>query len=284
MKPHDLFLVIGQSGAGRTTVIHVLDDQGFDTLDNVPIHLISRIVSDQLFEKPLALGVDISSKSFSANNLFKELNNWRAKSDSNVIIIFLSCKTETLLNRFSITRRPHPMTGEKSLKNSIKKELEIIGPLRDQADFIIDTSSTSPNDLRLKLGAMFSINSKQNIKILIQSFSFRKRIPHGLDMVFDCRFLKNPNWVETLKKSDGTKKDVSGYIRRDKSWTIFRDYLKGMVLHVIPAFEKEGKYYLSIGFGCTGGRHRSVFVAQFLYDELTKRNFSVELMHSNLST
>ena len=283
MKPHDLFLVIGQSGAGRTTVIHVLDDQGFDTLDNVPIHLISRIVSDQLFEKPLALGVDISSKSFSASNLFKELNNWRAKSDSKVIIIFLSCKTETLLNRFSITRRPHPMTGEKSLKNSIKKELEIIGPLRDQADFIIDTSSTSPNDLRLKLGAMFSINSKQNIKILIQSFSFRKRIPHGLDMVFDCRFLKNPNWVETLKNSDGTKKDVSAYIRRDKSWAIFRDYLKGMVLHVIPAFEKEGKYYLSIGFGCTGGRHRSVFVSQFLYDELKKRKFAVELMHSNLS-
>ena len=97
-------------------------------------------------------------------------------------------------------------------------------------------------------------------------------------MVFDCRFLKNPNWVETLKNSDGTKKDVSAYIRKDKSWAIFRDYLKGMVLHVIPAFEKEGKYYLSIGFGCTGGRHRSVFVSQFLYDELKKRKLSVELM------
>ncbi len=283
MKPHDLFLVIGQSGAGRTTVIHVLDDQGFDTLDNVPIHLISRIVSDQLFDKPLALGVDISSKSFSSENLLKELNNWRVKSNSNVIIIFLTCKTETLLNRFSVTRRPHPITGEKSLKNSIKKELEIVGSLRDHADFIIDTSSTSPNDLRLQLSAMFSIKRNQNIQILIQSFSFRKRIPHGLDMVFDCRFLKNPNWVESLKDSDGTKKDVSGYIRRDKSWTNFRDYLKGMVLHIIPAFEKEGKYYLSIGFGCTGGRHRSVFVSQFLYDELKKREFSVELMHSNLS-
>jgi UPF0042 nucleotide-binding protein len=151
MKKHELFLVIGQSGAGRTTVIHALDDHGFDTLDNVPTHLISRVVSDELLEKPLALGVDIRSINFSSKILLKELGAWSRKTDAKVIIIFLECKTETLLNRFSLTRRPHPIIGEKSLEISIKKELEIIGIFRDRADFIIDTSSISPNDLRLKL-------------------------------------------------------------------------------------------------------------------------------------
>ena len=283
MKTHDLFLVIGQSGAGRTTVIHVLDDQGFDTLDNVPIHLISRIVSDELLEKPLALGVDIRSKDFSPKSLLKELNNWSTKTSAKVIIIFLMCNTETLLNRFSLTRRPHPISRGKSLKDSIKKELKIIGELRDRADFIIDTSTTSPNDLRLKLGAMFSVERKRNIQIVIQSFSFRNRIPHGLDMVFDCRFLKNPNWVESLKDLNGIDKGVSDYLKRDKNWAGFRDHLKGMIFHIIPAFEKEGKYYLSIGFGCTGGKHRSVFASQFIYRELKKNHFEVELIHSNLN-
>ena len=282
MKPHDLFLVIGQSGAGRTTVIHVLDDQGFDTLDNVPIHLISRIVSDQLFDKPLALGVDISSKSFSSENLLKELNNWRVKSNSNVIIIFLTCKTETLLNRFSVTRRPHPITGEKSLKNSIKKELEIVGSLRDHADFIIDTSSTSPNDLRLQLSAMFSIKRNQNIQILIQSFSFRKRIPHGLDMVFDCRFLKNPYWVAELRDFDGRAEEIKQFIEKDQNWDNFFDKITKLSNFLLPIFKKDRRSYFTIGFGCTGGKHRSVFTTEALAKFLAANDWELSVRHLEL--
>ena len=151
---NELILVIGQSGAGRTTVIHILDDQGFDTLDNVPVHLIPRVASKELVDKPLALGLDIRSKSFSVQNLMKEISNWKALSKSRVVILFLECSLDILIKRFSLTRRPHPVPGEDNLELSIKRELKLIAPLRDKADLVLDTSNTSPNELRLKLGSI----------------------------------------------------------------------------------------------------------------------------------
>ena len=196
---NELILVIGQSGAGRTTVIHILDDQGFDTLDNVPVHLIPRVVPRELVDKPLALGLDIRSKSFSLKNLMKAISNWKALSKSSVVILFLECSLDVLIKRFSLTRRPHPVPGENNLELSIKRELKLIAPLREKADFVLDTSNTSPNELRLKLGSIFPLAKNRSIQIMLQSFSFRSGSPSGVDMVFDCRFLKNPNWEDDLK-------------------------------------------------------------------------------------
>ena len=279
---NELILVIGQSGAGRTTVIHILDDQGFDTLDNVPVHLIPRVVPRELVDKPLALGLDIRSKSFSLQNLMKEISNWKALSKSSVVILFLECSLDVLIKRFSLTRRPHPVPGENNLELSIKRELKLIAPLREKADFVLDTSNTSPNELRLKLGSIFPLAKNRSINIMLQSFSFRNGSPSGVDMIFDCRFLKNPNWEDGLKDLNGTDVEVKDYLRKDESWASFNKSLIQMLLTIIPAFEKEGKSYLSIGLGCTGGQHRSVFVAEQLYKQLLDKSYDVKIFHTIL--
>ena len=279
---NELILVIGQSGAGRTTVIHILDDQGFDTLDNVPVHLIPRVVPRELVDKPLALGLDIRSKSFSLQNLIKEISNWKALSKSSVVILFLECSLDVLIKRFSLTRRPHPVPGENNLELSIKRELKLIAPLREKADFVLDTSNTSPNELRLKLGSIFPLAKNRSINIMLQSFSFRNGSPSGVDMIFDCRFLKNPNWEDGLKDLNGTDVEVKDYLRKDESWESFNKSLIQMLLTIIPAFEKEGKSYLSIGLGCTGGQHRSVFVAEQLYKDLLDKGYDVKIFHTIL--
>ena len=279
---HELILVIGQSGAGRTTVIHILDDQGFDTLDNVPVHLIPRVAPTSLVDKPLAIGLDIRSKSFSLQNLMKETRNWKALSKSRVLILFLECSLEILIKRFSLTRRPHPVPGENNLELSIKRELKLIAPLREKADFVLDTSHTSPNELRLKLGSIFPLANIRNIQIMLQSFSFRRGSLTGMDMVFDCRFLKNPNWVSSLKDLNGTDDEVKDYLRKDKSWASFKKNILEMLKTIIPAFEREGKSYLSIGLGCTGGQHRSVFVAEQLYAHLSDKKHDVKYLHTAL--
>ena len=279
---HELIIVIGQSGAGRTTVIHILDDQGFDTLDNVPVHLIPRVASRELVDKPLALGLDIRSKSFSVQNLMKEISNWEALSRSRVVILFLQCSLDILIKRFSLTRRPHPVPGEDSLELSIKRELNLIAPLRDKADLVLDTSNTSPNELRLKLGSIFPLANNRNIQIILQSFSFIKGSPSGLDMIFDCRFLKNPNWEDDLKNLNGTDTEVKNYLYKDESWQSFNNSLIKMMSIIIPSFEREGKSYLSIGLGCTGGQHRSVFVAEQLFEHLLDKDYNVKILHTTL--
>ena len=279
---HELILVIGQSGAGRTTVIHILDDQGFDTLDNVPVHLIPRVAPTNLLDKPLAIGLDIRSKSFSLQNLMKEISNWKSLAKSPVLILFLECSLEILIKRFSLTRRPHPVPGEDNLELSIKRELELIAPLREKADYILDTSNTSPNQLRLKLGSIFPLASNRKLQIMLQSFSFRSESLIGLDMVFDCRFLKNPNWVNGLKDLNGTNFEVKNYLHKDKSWAPFKKNILQLLATIIPAFETEGKSYLSIGLGCTGGQHRSVFVAEELHKHLLAKKYDVKILHANL--
>ena len=282
MNKHELILVIGQSGAGRTTAIHILDDQGFDTLDNVPIHLISQVASTNLEDKPLAIGLDLRSKSFSLQKLMREINNWKTLSKSRVVILFLECRLEILIKRFSLSRRPHPVAGENNLELSIKKELKLIAPLREKADFVLDTSNISPNELRLKLKSIFSAANNRNIQIMVQSFSYSMGYPTEIDMIFDCRFLKNPNWVEGLKDLNGTDEAVKDYLNKDKSWATFKKNLFQMISTVIPAFEREGKSYLSIGLGCTGGQHRSVFVAEQLYNFLLSKDCDVKILHTIL--
>ena len=279
---HELILVVGQSGAGRTTVIHILDDQGFETLDNVPVHLIPRVAPAKLVDKPLAIGIDIRPKSFSFQSLMKEIRNWKALSKSRVLILFLECSLDILIKRFSLTRRPHPVPGENNLELSIKRELKLITSLREKADFVLDTSHTSPNELRLKLGSIFPLSNNRSIQIMLQSFSFRRGSLTGLDMVFDCRFLKNPNWVSGLKDLNGTDEEVKDYLRKDKSWASFKKNILQMLDTIIPAFEREGKSYLSIGLGCTGGQHRSVFVAEELHKYLLQMKRDVKILHTGL--
>lgn len=282
VNKYELILVIGQSGAGRTTVIHILDDQGFDTLDNVPVHLIPQVASTESVDKPLAIGLDLRPKSFSLQKLMKEINNWKTISKSRVVILFLECSLEILIKRFSLSRRPHPISGENNLETSIKRELKLIAPLREKADFVLDTSNTSPNELRLKLGSIFPLANNRNIQIMVQSFSYRTGSPTGVDMIFDCRFLKNPNWVKGLKDLNGTDEAVKDYLNKDKSWAPFKKNLLQMTSIIIPAFEREGKSYLSIGLGCTGGQHRSVFVAEQLYNYLLEKNCDVKILHTIL--
>ncbi len=233
-------------------------------------------------DKPLAIGLDVRPKSFSLKNLMIEIRNWKALSKSRVLILYLECSLDILIKRFSLTRRPHPVPGEDNLELSIKRELKLIAPLRGKADFVLDTSHTSPNELRLKLGSILPLSNNRSIQIVLQSFSFRKGSLAGLDMVFDCRFLKNPNWVSNLKGLNGTDDEVKDYLSKDKSWPPFKKNILQMLATTIPAFEKEGKSYLSIGFGCTGGQHRSVFVSEQLYKPLLDIKDNVKILHTSL--
>ena len=174
------------------------------------------------------------------------------------------------------------MPGEDNLELSIKRELELIAPLREKADYILDTSNTSPNQLRLKLGSIFPLASNRKLQIMLQSFSFRSESLIGLDMVFDCRFLKNPNWVNGLKDLNGTNFEVKDYLQKDKSWASFKKNILQLLATIIPAFEREGKSYLSIGLGCTGGQHRSVFVAEELHKHLLVKKYDVKILHACL--
>ena len=248
----------------------------------MPVHLIPQVASTNLEDKPLAIGLDLRSKSFSLQKLMREIYNWKTLSKSPVVILFLECSLEVLIKRFSLSRRPHPVAGENNLELSIKKELKLIAPLREKADFVFDTSNNSPNELRLKLGSLFSLANNRNIQIMVQSFSYSIGYPTEIDMIFDCRFLKNPNWVEGLKDLNGTDEAVKDYLNKDKSWTTFKKNLYQMISVVIPAFEREGKSYLSIGLGCTGGQHRSVFVAEQLYDYLLYKDCDVKILHTIL--
>ena len=181
-----------------------------------------------------------------------------------------------------IRDRPHPVPGEINLEVSIKRELKLIAPLREKADFVLDTSNTSPNELRLKIGSIFPLANNRSLQIVLQSFSFGSGSLVGLDMVFDCRFLKNPNWVNDLKDLNGTDDKVKDFLNKDESWVPFKKDLLQMLATIIPAFEREGKSYLSIGLGCTGGQHRSVFVVEQLYTHLLANKHHVKFLHANL--
>ena len=276
---NQLIIITGASGAGRTTAINVFEDVGFETVDNIPISMIDSLVLSKTRNKNLALGVDIRTREFSPENLRKLLSKYKKMV---VKIIFLDCDSNKLLKRFNETRRSHPLSGVKSLSEALAEEMEYLKPIKDFANIIIDTTDYSPADLREKLLNNLSITKIKKFSILLQSFSYKNGLPRNFDMIFDCRFLKNPYWISHLKKLDGRDKKVQDFLSSSREFKIFFSKVLSLINFLIPQVQKEGKSQFSIGFGCTGGQHRSVVFVKMLRNKLINDGHNVLSNHRDL--
>lgn len=281
-RAHKLVLVTGPSGAGRTTAIRALEDIGVEAIDNLPLSLLPRLLDGPPHQKPLALGLDVRNRDFSISGLIALVE--RLEEDPNVEaqLLYLDARPDILIKRFSETRRRHPLAPAESPSEGVEREIDLLSPIRNRADVLIDTSELTPHDLRAEIAQWFGESANGNLAVSVQSFSYKRGVPRGLDLIFDCRFLTNPYWVSELRPRDGRDPEVAAHISKDPRFSEFFERVTGLALFLLPAYVEEGKAHLAIGFGCTGGQHRSVFVTECLTDRLAKDGWQVSKRHREL--
>ena len=281
-KANRLVLITGPSGAGRTTAIRALEDIGYEAIDNLPLSLLPRLLDGPAPTKPLALGVDTRNRDFSTNALIEAIDQIGGMADTPMQVLYLDCRPEILMRRFSETRRRHPLAPAENAEIGIAREFDLLGPIKARADMLIDTSEMSPHDLRAELDRWFVPGGTGQLAVSVQSFSYKRGLPRGLDLVLDCRFLRNPYWEEGLRALDGRSREVADYVKHDERFEAFHDRIIGLTELLLPAYEAEGKAYLSIGFGCTGGQHRSVTMTETLAQALADSGWQVSIRHREL--
>ena len=276
-----IIVVSGPSGAGRSTAINVLEDLGFEAIDNVPLSLIPRLTDGPL-TRPLAIGIDIRNRDFSVQGVQDTLDGLQANTQIDSQLVFLEANEDALVRRYSETRRRHPLAPDEPAIQGIRREAELLSPLRSRAEFLLDTSDLSPHDLKARLTDWFGEKGAALFGITLQSFSFKRGLPKGSDMTFDCRFLKNPYWEPALRKMTGLDQDVGAHIQTDALAGTFIAKTTDLLLTLLPAFRNEGKSHISIGFGCTGGQHRSVYVTEQVAIALAEQGWQVSKRHREL--
>ncbi|MEM9710498.1 MAG: RNase adapter RapZ [Pseudomonadota bacterium] len=277
-----LVIVTGASGAGRTTAIRALEDLGFEAIDNLPLGLLGRLLAAGPLARPMALGIDTRNRDFSAGALIDAVDEIVEADEVPVEILFLDCRDDVLVRRFSETRRRHPMAPDEDAGIGIAREIELLAPVRARADILVDTSELTIHHLRAELTRIFETGSAGDLAVLVQSFSYKRGLPRGVDLVFDVRFLANPHWVEALRPLDGRAPEVADYVASDPRYDSFFERVSGLVRWLLPAYKEEGKTYLTIGFGCTGGQHRSVAFAEALARALEEEGAAVTVRHREL--
>ncbi len=278
-----LVLITGPSGAGRTTAIRALEDMGYEAIDNLPLSLLPRLLNGLAPDKPLALGIDVRNRDFSTNALIETIDRIEDVPGSvPTQVLYIDCRTDVLLRRFSETRRRHPLAPAENAAEGIAREYDLLIPIRARADILIDTSEMSPHDLRSELENWFVPQGQKRLALTVHSFSYKRGLPRGLDMILDCRFLRNPYWEEPLRAFDGRNAPVVDYVSNDPRFDEFREKVTDLALMLLPAYSEEGKAYLSIGFGCTGGQHRSVVMAETLAKALADGGWQVSIRHREL--
>ena len=280
--PRRVVLVTGPSGAGRSSAIKVLEDVGFEAIDNMPLRLIPALLEEPSGGKPMALGIDLRTRDFSVAAVLEALGQLTQKPGFSTELLFLDCATDVLLRRFSETRRRHPLAKGDRPAAGIVSELEILGPIREMADVLIDTSDLNVHELRSEVESWFAKESDHRLSVSVQSFSYKRGLPRSVDMVFDCRFLNNPYWEPGLRAHTGKDQDVADYIAQDPRFGTFCEKVEDLVLWLLPAHLDEGKSHLSIAFGCTGGQHRSVAMAECLAQVLKSEGWQISLRHREL--
>jgi len=277
-------VVTGLSGAGRVTALQALDDMGYVAVDNVPLPLLGDLMRSTTgnpgeMAAPLAFGVDTRTFGFDPHDLVRRVQSLRGRDDLAARLLFLDCDSETLQRRYTESRRPHPLAPDRPLVDAIAEERRQIGWVRDSADVVIDTSALSPHQFKQLLLGHFALGERAGTQLSVMSFSYRRGLPREADLVFDVRFLKNPHYEQTLKPLTGRDPAVAAYVASDPGYRPFLDGLTALLQPLLPRFDAEGKSYLTIAIGCTGGRHRSVAVAEALADWLRGAGRSVTLSH-----
>ena len=279
-------VVTGMSGGGRSTALKMLEDIGFYCVDNLPVSLIDKfveLISNQGEEiNKVGLGVDVRAGQF-----FEEAADVLAKlkeSGYNLEILFMDADEKSLIKRYKETRRAHPLALEGRIEDGVRKEKEILTRIRSMADYVIDTSNLLTRELKQELDRIFVGNEAYNsLMVTVMSFGFKYGIPVDADLVFDVRFLPNPFYLEELKQKTGNDKEVQDYVMGFEEAGVFLEKLEDMMQFLIPNYIKEGKNRLVVAVGCTGGKHRSVTLANFLYSAMkNKGNYGITLYHRDV--
>lgn len=277
-----VIIVTGASGAGRTTAINAFEDIGFETIDNIPLSLLERAFESPTELPPMAIGIDVRNREFSVATVASVLDRIESSPDVEAEMLFLDCRADVLLRRYSETRRRHPLAPHEAPSAGIDRELNILLPLQSRADHLVDTSDMSPHQLKAEIGRLFGGKGFDELVLTVESFSYKRGLPRGVDMVFDVRFLNNPHWRDDLRSLDGRSTDVAQFVEADEHFAPFFQRVTDLVVSLLPAYKAEGKTHLSIGIGCTGGQHRSVTVAEKLSKTLADNGWRVSTRHREL--
>lgn len=273
-----LVLVTGMSGAGKSVALRALEDMGFEAVDNLPLAYLPDIAMSSARSINLAITLDIRSRDFSAAAFIATINKLKKNDSLDLSLLFLDSDDEVLRRRYTETRRRHPLAEDRSVMDGISKERKLIERLRTEADLVMDTSEMEAAELRRVMGAHFSANERY-FSLAVTSFSFKRGVPREADMVFDVRFLKNPYYEPELKNLTGFAPVVGKYIEADEGYGGFMQRLKDFLVPLLPRYVQEGKHYLTIAIGCTGGRHRSVYVVERLGEFLAQQGYDVSIRH-----
>ncbi len=278
----NIVLVTGPSGAGRSTAINVFEDIGFEAIDNMPLSLLPGLLSVPMLGQKLALGVDVRTRDFSIGAVLDIYEDIKRTDGFDCSILFMDCEADALVHRYSETRRRHPLSPKEAPEFGIRQEIKILEKLRQRADVLIDTTNLSPHDLKQEVKRWYGDKDAGHLSISLHSFSYKRGAPRGIDMIFDCRFLKNPYWDESLRSLNGLDKKVVDYIKTDPRFSEFFERLGGLCEFLLPAYSDEGKAHFSLGLGCTGGQHRSVCIAEALGKGLADSGWLVSIRHREL--
>jgi len=279
-----LVLVSGLSGAGRSTALKALEDEGYEAVDNLPMSLLETLIAEEAGRpRGMAVAVDVRSRHFDTGGFVAIVDYLRGRKDLDVSLVFLDSETDVLQRRYTETRRAHPLAGDGSVAAAIERERGMLGLVRDAADLVIDTSDSTSAELKRQILGHLSLGSDSHLHLFVTSFSYRHGLPRNADLVFDVRFLVNPHYVAGLRALTGRDPEVGRHIEADPSFQPFFDRLAGLLANLLPAYEREGKHYLTLAIGCTGGKHRSVFVAERLAALLSEHH-RVQLEHRDLAS
>lgn len=278
-----VLLVTGLSGAGKSTALRALEDAGYEAVDNLPLSLLGSLVrADDSSRQPIAIGEDARARDFGVQPFLDAIDRLRGIAALDVRVLFLDSDAEILRRRFTETRRRHPLAVDRPLADGITAERELLQPVRERADLVIDTSTLAVGDLRRMVQEHFATDAPVGLAVSVVSFAYRHGLPRDADLVFDVRFLANPHYRPELQPQSGRDPAVAEYIRRDPGFEPFFGGLSAMLAALLPRFEVEGKSYLTVAVGCTGGRHRSVYVAERLAEWLAGLGRRVSLTHRDI--
>lgn len=275
-------LVTGMSGAGKSQALNTLEDCGFEAIDNLPLSVLPVLLGAHRMEnRRLAVGMDIRTRDFSMPRFEQVIRPLAEHESTRLEVVFLDAEDAALVKRYKETRRLHPLAGDRPLEDGIRHERRLVSPLRHMADVVLDTTGFTSADLQREIKARFC-HDPQQLRVFVTSFAFRHGLPREADLVLDVRFLKNPHYDEALRPHDGRHPEVAAHVQQDPDYAVFVQRLREWLLPLLPRYRQEGKHHLTIAVGCTGGKHRSVHMAQVLGEMIEQHGFEVSVRHREL--
>jgi UPF0042 nucleotide-binding protein len=278
------------SGAGKTTVLKTLEDLGWETVDNFPIKLAPQLLkipasgSEDGPNTPLALGFDSRTRGFDAGALIEQIKALQTQPNLEIMTLFLDCAGVEIERRYAETRRRHPMAQDRPAMDGVAIDRNLMEPFRRWAETVVDTSKLSAYDLQQVIRERFTSEKTPHSTITVTSFGFSRGVPHNADLVFDLRFLRNPHWDSALRPMTGMDASVAEYVAADPKYDEAMQKIRDLLRFLLPLYDAQGKAYINIAFGCTGGRHRSVHVAETFGNWLREDGFALTVSHRNLTS